>query len=103
MPNPTPGKELISDQVHNCECDGTTGNLAILSCIYGTFVASSACTYCTWARGNDNDEQKVNGIDSVTRAYGLLYVILLAKGSNHSLHEFVVSHSWTELLQILYW
>ena len=52
---------------------------------------------------NDNDEQKVNGNDSVTRAYMLLYVVLLAKGSNHSLHEFVVSHSWTELLQILYW
>jgi hypothetical protein len=71
--------------------------------MYGILAASSARTYCAWARGKDNDEQKVNGNDFVTRAYRFLYVVLLAKGSNHSLHEFVVSRSWTELLQILYW
>jgi len=37
------------------------------------------------------------------RAYRLSYVILIAEGLDHSSHEFVVSYSWTELLQILYW
>jgi hypothetical protein len=49
-----------------------------------------------------NNEQKDKD-ELAALAYGLLYLILLAKGSNHSLQEFVVRHSWTEFLQIRNW
>ena len=99
MPNPSPGKELFTDQVHSANVRSPTGNCAMLSWMYGMFVASSACTYCTWGGNNEQKDKD----ELAARAYGLLYLILLAKGSNHSLQEFVVRHSWTEFLQIRNW